>query len=324
MNNKAFDISLLTRDQRIRLDMSPNKSSFLGIRGDTLVEPYILPQKAKSEVRLTGDNGQLISLIRDTPRDIGSGYVAQTGAGSITLGVGYNSHDPAPTTGDSFTGSPPESIVGIRNSKTTASEIIISQKTDVDDNLELADGNIGSSVAKSAISVYSDSIRIVGREGIKFVTGVSEKNSAASDIRSVPRFNFIAGNDDSNLQPVALAGNLNSVLSDIYSQIDNLNSILDTFMTSQIEFNTDVMTHQHFDLPVLLVGALSSGNPLAINGGKTLVSPELISSGMKTISSEYIAKIDGIVQKLQSAVESFGATDAAGPNNSASPSLFST
>jgi hypothetical protein len=324
MNKKAYDISSLTFSEKRRIDASSNSPDFRGIRGDTLIESYILPQKAKSEVRQVGDNGQMISMLRDTPRDLGSGYGAQTGAGSITIGVGYNSHDPARTTTPILGAGTPEPVVGIRNSKTTASEIIISQKTDTDENLELADGNIGSSTAKSAISVYSDSIRIIGREGIKFVTGVSEKNSAGSDIRSVPRFNFIAGNDDSNLQPVALADSLSVVVKDIYNQINNLNSVLDTFMTSQIEFNTEVMNHRHLDLGVLLVGALANGNPFSINEGKNLPAPELIQSGMKNISTEYIAKVDGLMQKLQVAVDSFGAIDSSGPKNPASPSLFST
>tara|TARA_R100000406_G_scaffold93960_1_gene84926 strand:+ start:1060 stop:2037 length:978 start_codon:yes stop_codon:yes gene_type:complete len=321
---KAYDISLLTREEKIRLDLSGLKSDYLGIRGDTLIEPFILPQKAKSETRLTGDNGQMISLTRDTPRDIGSGYSAQTGAASITLGVGYNSNDPARTTKENPQGGKAKPLVGIRNSKTTASEIIVSQKTDTDDNLSLAPGNIGMTKAKSAISVYSDSIRICGREGIKFVTGMDDKNSAGGKIVSVPRFNFIGGNSDGNLQPVALANTLNEVLRDIYEQIDTLNSVIDTFMTSQVEFNAEVMTHQHYDLATMLVGSVSSGNPFSINSGKNLVSPELMSSGIKTMSTEYISKIDGIFQKLQTTVGSFNATDAAGPKNPASPSLFST
>lgn len=326
MKKKSYDISKLTPEQKIRLSTSAQGSEFLGIRGDTLFEPTIFPVKMKSEKRITGDNGQCISLMRDTPRAPGTGYGAQTGAGTIAIGVGYSSHDPRSTTIPSPKGFDLEPVSYVRDHRTTAAEIYISQKTDVDGNLKIPDGNIGQMQAKSSISLKADSIRLVSREGIKFVTGGTEDelNSGGGKIYSVPRINIIAGHDDSDLQPVARAGQMETVIKDIYEQINNLNSVVDTFLTSQIEFNSAVMTHQHGTLPTQMVGALATGNPFAYNGGKTEPSWELISSGMKTLSTEYVAKIDGIMQKLQVAITSFNSADVAGPKNSASPSFYTT
>ena len=324
MKKPAYDISSLTPQEKLRLDSNPNSTELLGIRGDSLLEAVCYPEKAKSEVRFFGPNNHMISLIRDTPRDHGSGYGAQTGAGSIELVAGFSSANPSRTLTANPQGGRPDSVTVVRNFKDDASRLLISQKTDVDDNFELVQGNIGFVRAKSAISMKSDSLRLIGREGIKIITGGDLKNSAGSDIRSVPRINIIGGNDDTDLQPVAKADTLNLTLQDIFDQIDKLNSVLDTFMTAQLEFNTAVMTHDHFDLPVMTVGAISSGNPFAINGGKTGISPDLIPAGSKMMSSEYIAKIDGIVQKLQTSITEFNNTDASGPKNSASPSLYTT
>lgn len=326
MKKKAYDISKLTPEQKIRSSLSAQGSDFLGIRGDTLLEPTIFPVRIKSEKRITGENGQCISLMRDTPRAPGTGYGAQTGAGTIAIGVGYSCHDPSNTTTPSPKGFGIQPVSAVRDHTSIAAEIYISQKTDTDENLGIPDGNIGSAKAKSSISLKADSIRLVAREGIKFVTGGTpdELNSAGSEIYSVPRVNMIAGHDDSDLQPVARAGQMETVIKDIYDQINQLNSIIDTFLTSQIEFNTALITHQHGSLPTQMVGAISSGNPYAYNGGKTEISWELMSPGMKTLQTEYVAKIDGIMQKLQVAVTSFNSSDAAGPKNSASPSFYTT
>tara|TARA_Y100001937_G_C7090888_1_gene317702 strand:- start:31 stop:1005 length:975 start_codon:yes stop_codon:yes gene_type:complete len=324
MKKPAYDISLLTPQEKLRLGINQNSSNLLGVRGDSLLEPVCYPEKAKSEVRLFGPNNHMISLIRDTPRDLGSGYGAQTGAGSIELVAGFSSADPSQTLSANPQGTRPDSVTLIRNYKDDASRLLISQKTDVDDNFELVQGNIGIVRAKAAVAVKSDSLRLIGREGIKIITGGDSKNSAGAEIRSVPRINIIAGNDDTDLQPVAKADTLNLTLQDIFDQIDKLNSVLDTFMTAQIEFNTAVMTHDHFDLPVMTVGTISSGNPFAINGGRTGVSPDLIPAGSKMLSSEYVAKIDGIVQKLQTSITQFNNTDASGPKNNASPSVYTT
>ncbi|MAK54404.1 MAG: hypothetical protein CML17_00890 [Pusillimonas sp.] len=326
MLKKAYDISKLTPEQKVRTNLSAQSENYLGIRGDTLLEPSILPMRAKSEKRLTGDNGQCISLMRDTPGAIGTGYGAQTGAGTITIGVGYSSDDPSPTTTASPKGYGIEPLAAVRNHKTTAAEIYISQKTNPDDNLNLTEGNLGQSRAKSSITLKADSLRLVAREGIKFVTGVTEgeKNSAGAPIYSVPRVNFIGGNNDSNLQPVAQAGQIETVVKDIYEQISNLNSILDTFITAQIEFNGELVTHSHHSAAIQSVGVLAAGNPFAINQGKTEMSYELLSPGMKAISNEYVAKIDGIMQKLQLAVSKFNSTDAVGPKNASSPTFYTT
>jgi|TARA_B100000282_G_C31738739_1_gene495066 hypothetical protein len=314
---------LQTAQAKIRQGKSPNRANYLGIRGDYLPESYILPDRAPSEKRFAGENGQLISMIRDTETDIGTGYGNQTGAAAISVAVGFNSENAISTT-KQISRSPGdiEPVFGIRDMEKVAAEVYISQKTRAD--RYFADGNIGSVNAKSAITMKADGLRMWAVEGVKFVTGGTEKNSGGGKVRSVPRFNFIAGNDDSDLQPVAKADSLNSVIEDLYDHIDKLNSMLDSFITSQTEFNTELMTHQHFDLTLMLIGLIAGGNPFAVNDGKTLQSSELISKGMKTLPAEYSTKIDAVLQKLQVAIAKIVTTNPAGHENASSPSLYTT
>ena len=113
-------------------------------------------------------------------------------------------------------------------------------------------------------------------------------------------------------------------MKDLYGQLDKSNSLFDSFNTAQTEFNGQTTTHQHLDLTVMLVGALAYGDPFFINDGKGLPSPELISGGMKCLPQQYILKIDALMQKLQTALALIYNTDPVGPDNSASPSFYTT
>lgn len=310
-------------ESKIRQDKNPNSANFLGNRGDYLPEDYLLPEQAKSEKRFIGENGQCMSMIRDTETDIGTGYGNQTGAGAISIGVGYGIGVEI----DSQPGETREPITVIRDRKKVAAEIYISQKTSADGGF-FADGASGEIDGKSAIVFVADTHRIWGKESIKFITGVGDDdtitNSGGAPIRSVGRFDFIAGNDDSNISPVVKGEKLNSVVLDLYDQIDKSNSMFDSFNTTQTEYNGKIMTHDHLDLTVMLVGMLAYGNPFAINNGKGLPSPELVVGGMKTLPRQYILKVDALMQKLQTAFAKINGTDAAGDDNPSSPSFFVT
>lgn len=327
MKTPAFKDSR-TLEAQVRQDKSPNSANYLGTRGGHLDENSSILETAQSEIRFAGNNGQHISLIRDTPGAIGTGYGAQTGAGTIVLGVGYNSDDPISTTKrSSQTGGDIKPVFSVRDNKRVAAQIYISQKTDADIDF-FADGTVGETNAKSAITYIADTHRMWGKEGIKFITGVGDdqeiKNSKGAPIRSVGRFDFIAGNDDTNISPVAKAGSLSLVVEDLYQQADKSNSLFDSFNTAQLEFNGQITTHDHLDLTVMLVGLLAYGNPFAINGGKGLPSPELIAGGMKCLPQQYVLKIDALMQKLQNALAVIYGTNPAGPDNPASPSFFTT
>ena len=86
-----------------------------------------------------------------------------------------------------------------------AARIYISQLTDIDTNFGLEPGQAGSIKGRSGIGIKADTVRLVGREGIKIVTGRSfafkghgssgETNSLGGRISSpAPPIELIAGN----------------------------------------------------------------------------------------------------------------------------------
>ena len=154
-----------------------------------------------------------------------------------------------------------------------AARIVLSQTTDIDTNFELADGSLGNIQGRSGIGIKADSVRIIGREGIKIVTGKApfkgfgphgETNSRGGTIVPAPKIELIAGNNTSptvipggpigivdsvsGLQPVVMGENMVSSLKGLASIIDDLWSAVFNMSLIQNAFNgilaTDVV-HPH-------------------------------------------------------------------------------
>ncbi len=118
-----------------------------------------------------------------------------------------------------------------------ASRIYISQLTDVDLNFGIAAGISGKSAARlgekvpsrAAIGIKSDKVRIIGREGVKIVTGRShafssfgphgETNSQGGSIPVAAPIELIAGNN-SDTRKVVLGG-----LFNISEDVENLQGV---------------------------------------------------------------------------------------------------
>jgi len=118
-----------------------------------------------------------------------------------------------------------------------ASRIYISQLTDVDLNFGIAPGREGNAAAllgeqvpsRAAIGIKSDKVRIIGREGVKIVTGRShafsgfgqkgETNSLDGEVPIAPPIELIAGNN-SGTKKVVLGG-----LFNISEEVQNLQGV---------------------------------------------------------------------------------------------------
>ena len=222
-----------------------------------LIEPLPHFVKAPCEKEIRGKNNTSIVLGRDRPGTVASGYGAKgaTGAGSIDIVVGRmaSSRDG------------PKDGVDVHNSFfVDAARIYISQKTDIDTNFMLA-GTPGHENLKgrSGIGVKADLIRVIGREGVKIVTGKAypkgmpkgETNALGGQISPAPPIELIAGNNTEprekyaklwdppwvetvqTLQPVAMGYNVRDALRELSKRLDELLSIVWNFMTKQIEYN---------------------------------------------------------------------------------------
>jgi hypothetical protein len=147
-----------------------------------------------------------------------------------------------------------------------AARIYISQLTDVDKNFGIAKGKSGLLKARSTVAIKADGVRLVGREGIKIVTGKSpfegfgehgEKNSRGGKIiQPAPMIELIAGNNDEpkkvrgglfqkkeviqGLQPLVKGDNMNDALLELSALLHKINSAMSNFVMTQIAFNSAV------------------------------------------------------------------------------------
>ena len=149
---------------------------------------------------------------------------------------------------------PKKGTVAPPNFFTDSARIYISQMTDVDLNFGISDGyrlQNKISKAKSAIAVKADGVRIIGREGVKIVTGRSrhskigpkgETNSFGGKLEPAPPIELIAGNNGTGsrkvvasfltgtpksinyLQPALLGESTIDCFKEVFDMIDEVNS----------------------------------------------------------------------------------------------------
>ena len=272
---KSIDIEGFFKRNRELLEASaPSlKISKRGIAGNQLPEPVPEYVEAECETVYKGQNNSFIVLGRDRPASRLSGYggSGDTQASMVDIVVGRMASQPLSQDEEGNT------VFADPNFKVDAARIYISQKTDIDENFELADGNVGNSKTKSAIGLKADGIRLVAREGIKLVTRTDQKNSQGADVKAVSGIDLIAGNDDTDLQPLSKGDNLAEALSRVVFHLDKLNGIVDYFLMQQIQMNIALATHTHL-IPIL---------------GTTLLSPQCVSSGRSTVKNLTLtSKID--------------------------------
>ena len=230
----------------------------------TAIPMQTIAYRASENEQVLQNEGSYIVLGTDKPSDDASGYggLGSNIANSIDLVVGRMSAAKG--------GEGPGGQDGIDGAKVNnsffadAARIHISQLTDIDHNFGIAGAPAPQSTGRSGIGIKADAIRIVGREGIKIVTGPAhdpdgygfkgETNSLGGKINQpAPRIELIAGNNTDNIrvwgglyQPIEVMSNLQPVVKgflarDCFREIsDVLDDILSAIMTltmTQIEYN---------------------------------------------------------------------------------------
>jgi|TARA_R110000824_G_scaffold185997_7_gene367081 hypothetical protein len=176
-------------------------------------------------------NGAWIVLGKDRPSNEWSGRSQESHAHSIDMVVGRSGLN-VEETGPNF--------------KSDAARIWISEKTDVDayPYFELKDnrdhGGVPSPTSKSAIGLKADSIRIVGREGVKIVTGGGPGNIGSKDTEplSIQGIDLMAGNyAGPPIQPLVRGNNMVDCVNRILNYIQDLHEMLYGFMDTQAKWN---------------------------------------------------------------------------------------
>tara|TARA_R110002072_G_scaffold166268_4_gene319499 strand:- start:265 stop:1272 length:1008 start_codon:yes stop_codon:yes gene_type:complete len=272
-----------------------------GINGGQMVEP--LPKHARSacEHVIQGQNNTFIVMGRDRPAARVSGYGGKghTGCGTIDIIAGKGSHSIVSQTTN---GTQTTNIEMNPNMFLDASRIYISQKTDVDRNFGLARGSTGKQKAKAAIAIKSDAVRIIAREGIKLITmQPGGRNSVGTKLISTTGIDLIAGNNDKYLEPLVKGDSLVRALGSMVERIDEINSIVDAFLTYQLEYNTVIMNHTHPDIVNIAISAFATqfDSIKELTDGSTYESPTVSDAGLKNITAlNTISKKDLISNKL--------------------------
>lgn len=267
MIKKAYDIKNLNPSTKERIENQSVgiKNSSTGVGGNKLAEPIPKFISTNSERVIDGENNTAIVLGRDRVGSRLSGYGGkghtQCGAIDIVCGRMGSSVTEVDSSGNPIYVDP--------NFKIDAARIYVSQKTDIDASFELVGGSIGSPKARSGIAMKADGIRLIGREGIKLVTRTDKRNSQGGEVLALGGIDLIAGNDDSDLQPIPKGDSLMECLSRIVHHIDKLNGIVDNLLMIQMSFNEKLTSHFHispfFGLPT------APSETVMVQGAKTML-----------------------------------------------------
>ena len=225
------------------IEKSPDQEAGISNRGlnnERSPEPVPKYEPAAAEKVLSSNTNAAIVLGKDRPSNIASGYGGSgaTGAGAIDIVAGRKPLDPTQYIDPNFI--------------TDAARIQVSGLTDVDKNFDLAKGNVGPAIGRSAIGLKADGIRVVAREGIKLVTeGRGSTNSQGGKIRSTVGIDLIAGNDTDDfgrkpfLQPIPKGFELAAALGEMMDLMDDLAAMVDAIASNQIRMNKALSTHIH-------------------------------------------------------------------------------
>lgn len=240
-----------------------------GLACETMIEPIPSFDRAPCETVFAGKNNSWITLGRDRPGNRLSGYggAGHTHCGAIDLVVGRGS-----TKANGMmkaVGASDDDLIS-NSFFNDAARVYISQKTDPDKNLGLSPGVQGNFKAISAVMLKADAIRIVGRGGIKIVTGAAknvqsgpggEKMShGGKNIRPAPKIELNAGNQLGSsrhfsvskgfftvdrIQPAVLGENLVESIEELVDLVNQLQGACANFAMQQTIFNGVLMTHGH-------------------------------------------------------------------------------
>jgi len=224
---KALDLDKIGLEEKRKL-ASLSEENALILQAELKSQPNFI--KASWEKVYENGNDAFIVITKDRPggRESGYGGRGDTGAGAIDLVVGRQ--EMANATAEHWCDP---------NFKTDAARIYISQKTDLDDNFNLCYGEVGAPTAMSGIGIKADGVRIIGRQGIKLITTTDTKNSKGGQTKSWGGIDLIAGNDDSDLQPLVKGDNLVAALETLVGYIDSHIETFASFVKAQMKINLD-------------------------------------------------------------------------------------
>tara|TARA_R110000824_G_scaffold46692_7_gene133823 strand:+ start:1233 stop:2159 length:927 start_codon:yes stop_codon:yes gene_type:complete len=211
-----------------------------GLANTNIIEKRVNFIHSSGDTKIGKDDGSAqIIFGRDRPSSLSSGYGGKGAQHSNTIDmvVGRASST------DLKDGASVEPLFG-----SDAARIYISQLTDIDLNFGIVGGISGAQKARSGIGIKADGVRIIGREGIKIVTGRSysfknagpdgEKNTLGGSNREpAPPIELLAGNSEQGLQGVARGEDTAVCLDELSGILEDLIGVVTNLVLLQTIYN---------------------------------------------------------------------------------------
>lgn len=177
----------------------------------------------EAENVIQGKSGTIIVFGRDRPGSPTSGTGANPASNVGMIDVIAGLSGPLKRETDNKG----EKVATNKSTELDSARIYITERAKDIDSKEyfgLAKGNVGYLTNRSAIAVKADSVRIIGREGIKLVTSTDTRNGASGLFigDNIQGIDIIAGNDDSDLQPMVKGDDLAKVLDNLLELIQDV------------------------------------------------------------------------------------------------------
>ena len=134
-----------------------------------------------------------------------------------------------------------------------AARIYLSQKADVDGYFRLPAGKVGNTSMedpRSCVAVKADTVRIIARENIKFITRTDQYNSQGATLKDELKgqygIDIIAMEDEKSLQPMVRGKNLQECLLVIMHSMSQIMSTQSTYISQTRKIINALMSHKHF------------------------------------------------------------------------------
>ena len=213
-----------------------------GVAGNRSIEPIPKYRQAITDKVSTNGRNAWMVLTTDRPGSLVSGHGGrgETQCGAIDLVVGRMAAYVRERDDEG-------KLIEVNpDFKVDAARIYISQKADIDDYFECAEGKSGNSIAQSAIAVKADDVRLIARRTMKLITGTDQRDSQAAKVNESSGIELIANNDDKDMQPIVKGNNLVDCLGDLGSEVGDLAQIVESFLKYQKAFNEKLLSHTHF------------------------------------------------------------------------------
>ena len=258
--DKNIDDSRLSTKQQDEIawfTSEEKRSRTVGFANSKMVIPLPTYRQSGNELVLrTEQSNAGIVIARDRPASIFSGYggIGHQKCSTIDIVAGRMSF----MSRTSFVDDKNEEVPFVvdPNFEFDAARIYVSEKTDIDKNFQLRTQEaelsgvfqgMPESIGRSAVGIKADSIRVIGNEGVKIVTGVYETNSRGGTATPAG-IELVALNGNEGafaVQPFVKGANLQSSLYDLHQEIRTTNKLLSEFITFQQSLNVLFAHHNH-------------------------------------------------------------------------------